>query len=135
SHCLSGDDSAGYGGALSVEAVQRRVDAREPTARRRSDDAGKCVELEAADGSAGRQRRTRDDSPTGVAAHVTARRVAATDHGGRQLRRLGERLVTLREESRRYEAARRDGESSNGPSISDGRCASASRRDREVALQ
>ena len=66
------------------------------------------------------KRRTDGDTPTivsvttgrhraaGAATHVAARRVAAAGDGRHELRRVGERLVAVGEESRQHEAARRD---------------------------
>ena len=55
-----------------------------------------------------RERDARRDGAAGAATHVAARRVAAAGDGRHELRRLGERLVAVGEESRQHEAARRD---------------------------
>ena len=65
-----------------------------------------------------RERDAGRDGAAGAAAHVAARRVAAAGDGRRELRRLGERLVALGEESRRHEAARRDRGRGDGRAVS-----------------
>src|SRR5262249_39257682 len=128
-------DSPRHGRTVSVEAVLRRMDAREPAPRRGPDNARERTRGQAAVGTSDGERRARDDGSSGTATDDAPRRVAAAGDGRRELRGLGERLVALGEEPREHEGAGHDRERGDGRALSGRRRGAAGGRGREAAVE
>src|SRR5437764_10805931 len=98
-----------YRRALPVQALQRRVDAREPDARCAKGSAPQCSGKKKRYGPGSSERRTRRYGPAGDWVDVTPRCVAAAGNGRLELCRFGQRLVVVAKKPGKPEAARHDG--------------------------
>src|SRR3954470_20520833 len=124
-----------YRRALPVEALQRRMDAREPDARYAQDRAAQRARKEERKRTHGGQRRARRDGTSGDRADEPPRRIAAAGDGWRELCRVGERLVAVAKKPRESEAARHDGKRDNGLAVSNGRLGSAGGQRRQTPVE
>ena len=84
SECIRRDGAVRHRRALSLQALQRRVDAREPDARSPRVTLSTCSAERTARCASGRERRAGRDGAAGARAHGAARRLAAAGDGWRR---------------------------------------------------